>query len=251
MGVDSPVLDSFSAQPHKCAVANEHPLNAPGDFYVEHGCCTACGVPGSIAPSLFAWDVESHCYVSKQPSDPTEFDAMVEAMGSSEVDCIRYRGRDVSVLTRLIENGDAKLLDARPPPGVAPIVRDHVTFRFPQVSPAELTRDKIIGLALGDFRRFLRRQGQPRRRWRVEVPIRQQHTIRFAWSGGMLHTVDFEALDQRPGYLLARHTSREFPGGRGVSRNLHQWLTAFRASDIRWYTADQWKAGEEGTTWPA
>ncbi|MEI6526811.1 MAG: hypothetical protein WCP62_12340, partial [Planctomycetota bacterium] len=34
----------------------EHPLNADGDFYVEHGCCTSCDVPMQSAPSLFEYD---------------------------------------------------------------------------------------------------------------------------------------------------------------------------------------------------
>jgi hypothetical protein len=32
----------------------EHPLNADGDFYVEHGCCTACEVPSYDASVIAA-----------------------------------------------------------------------------------------------------------------------------------------------------------------------------------------------------
>ncbi|MGH7135886.1 MAG: hypothetical protein ACREHD_09110, partial [Pirellulales bacterium] len=44
-----------------------HPNNAPGPFYVLHGCCTSCGAPIAEAPELFAYDSENHCYVRRQP----------------------------------------------------------------------------------------------------------------------------------------------------------------------------------------
>ncbi len=230
-------------------MAIEHPLNAPGDFYVEQGCCMSCGVPESTAPTLFAWDGESHCYVSKQPSSSAELEAMIDAMSSSEVNCIRYRGHDIGLLTRLTENGEAQLFDAVRPPGIVPIVRDHVTFRLRDAA-LPIPSDEAIRLALEDFRRFLIAKGEPHRRWHVVVPRLQKRTIRFTWWEKKLHTVHFKALAQRPGYVLARHTSRTHPGGRSVSRLLHQWLTEFDARDIRWYTTDQWKAAGAGTSEP-
>ena len=47
-----------------------HPEHATGPFYVEDGCCTACGVPEAMAPKLFAWDGNSHCFVKRQPVTP-------------------------------------------------------------------------------------------------------------------------------------------------------------------------------------
>ncbi len=39
------------------------PKNVPGDFYVEDGCCTSCGMPTTEAPELFAYAPDGHCYV--------------------------------------------------------------------------------------------------------------------------------------------------------------------------------------------
>ena len=79
-----------------------HPQNAPGDFYVEDGCCTSCHLPFQEAPGLFQCDDVGHCYVCKQPSTSKEVDEMVRAVWVSEVSCIRYAGRDQRILSKLI-----------------------------------------------------------------------------------------------------------------------------------------------------
>ncbi len=92
--------------------AAPHRLNVVGGFYVEDGCCIACGVPAANAPELFAWDESGHCYVSRQPSNATELGQILAAMGSAEVDCIRYRGADRGVVRALCEHGHAEQVDA-------------------------------------------------------------------------------------------------------------------------------------------
>jgi len=78
-----------------------HRLNLVGDFYVEDGCCTACGVPEAEAPELFSWDDTVQCYVSKQPANPEELRRMLSAIACADLRCIRYRGRDPHVLAAL------------------------------------------------------------------------------------------------------------------------------------------------------
>ena len=51
-----------------------HPKNVPGPLYVLDGCCTACGVPTSIAPELFEFDSRDHCYVKRQPDSDGEME---------------------------------------------------------------------------------------------------------------------------------------------------------------------------------
>jgi hypothetical protein len=69
-----------------------HPRNAPGDFYVEDGCCTTCDVPFYYAPDLFKYDnTETHCFVSKQPANEAENYQIIKALWASELECIRYR----------------------------------------------------------------------------------------------------------------------------------------------------------------
>lgn len=47
-----------------------HPLNSPGDFYVEDGLCLACTAPEHEAPDLMAHigtAGDYHCYFKRQP----------------------------------------------------------------------------------------------------------------------------------------------------------------------------------------
>jgi hypothetical protein len=102
-----------------------HPLNVPGDFYVEDNCCTACGVPQSVAPTLFPIMDASfeHCYVSKQPSSKAELEQMLTAMQNAELACIRYRGVNAEIRARiraLPGDGSIDLCDELP--GDEPLV---------------------------------------------------------------------------------------------------------------------------------
>lgn len=86
-------------------------LNVAGDFYVEDGCCTLCGVPATTAPTLFGgFEADGsvsaraeQCWVDKQPSCPEELDAMIETFAVQEFDCIRYSGTDREISRRLHE----------------------------------------------------------------------------------------------------------------------------------------------------
>jgi hypothetical protein len=78
--------------PSEPARSPPHPANVPGPFYVEDGCCIACGVWEAEAPGLLAWVPDSelpHCYVARQPESDAEFEQMMAAMRVSDVDCIR------------------------------------------------------------------------------------------------------------------------------------------------------------------
>lgn len=85
-----------------------HPANVPGPFYVEDGCCLACGVWEAEAPGLLAWlpaaDIP-HCYVARQPETEAEFGQMMSAMHFGEVDCIRVRNCKPDWAKRLREAG--------------------------------------------------------------------------------------------------------------------------------------------------
>ena len=96
-----------------------HPLNADGDFYVEDGCCTMCGVPEMEAPALFgrASGSDSHCFVKRQPQSPDEFDQMLNVIACAELQCIRYCGNDSSVFVRLYKLNEIDVCDNPPPPG--------------------------------------------------------------------------------------------------------------------------------------
>jgi hypothetical protein len=82
---------------------DRHPLNVPGDFYVENGYCMACGVPESIAPDLIGRTEEEvwHCYWKKQPKTDEEIKQAIDILHSQELGCHRYAGRDSKILKRL------------------------------------------------------------------------------------------------------------------------------------------------------
>jgi len=94
-----------------------HPENAPGDFYVENGCCLTCEMPFILAPELFAWSSNEgafHCYVKRQPATPGELEQMLSAVHAAEAQCIRYRGTEQLVHLRLLESGDRAICDHSP-----------------------------------------------------------------------------------------------------------------------------------------
>jgi hypothetical protein len=88
--------------------------NAPGDFYVEDGCCTSCGMPTTVAPDLFSYARDGHCYVSKQPSCAAEIYRMIQAFEVQDIQCIRYKGTNRIIQIRLIGSGEGNQCDHLP-----------------------------------------------------------------------------------------------------------------------------------------
>ncbi|WP_428503194.1 ferredoxin [Roseateles sp.] len=92
-----------------------HKSNVPGDFYVEDGCCTSCGMPTTEAPDLFEYDPDGHCYVRKQPTATDEVDRMILAFEVQDIGCIRYKGTDRAIQIRLVESGEGEQCDVLNP----------------------------------------------------------------------------------------------------------------------------------------
>ena len=85
-----------------------HPLNVVGPFYVEDGCCTACGLPHAEAPGFLAAlddTVDGYCYVVRQPENEEQLDRAICAMVVAEFNCIRYAGADPIVLEKVRHAG--------------------------------------------------------------------------------------------------------------------------------------------------
>lgn len=89
-----------------------HKSNVPGDFYVEDGCCTSCGMPTTEAPDLFEYDADGHCFVRKQPTAADEVNRMILAFEVQDIGCIRYRGKNRAIQIRLVESGEGEQCDA-------------------------------------------------------------------------------------------------------------------------------------------
>lgn len=91
-----------------------HPANVPGPFYVEDGCCVACGVWETDAAGLLAWlecDDHPHCYVARQPETDAEFRQMLLAMQANEVDCLRVKGCKPEWAQELRRHGLGRQID--------------------------------------------------------------------------------------------------------------------------------------------
>jgi ferredoxin len=89
------------------------PQFARGDFYVEAGCCTACGVPQAAAPDLVGWTDEGYvqCSWKKQPETPEELERAFAIFDGQELGCHRYAGHDPKIQLR-IGSGDCDFRDA-------------------------------------------------------------------------------------------------------------------------------------------
>jgi hypothetical protein len=107
--LDSLVRKVVTPRPHH-ASRWVYPQNAPGDFYVENGCCTLCGVPWSEAPELFAVD-DKQCYVKRQPTNDAEVHKMISVMEIQELACIRYKGRDQAIVEAIRADAGDWLID--------------------------------------------------------------------------------------------------------------------------------------------
>jgi hypothetical protein len=96
----------------RVSMTKMYPKNAPGDFYVEDGCCLLCGVPWYFAPDNFAVD-DRQCYVQRQPANEAELIKMIKVMHIQELDCVRYKGRDRQIIDAIQSgSGGDQLIDA-------------------------------------------------------------------------------------------------------------------------------------------
>jgi hypothetical protein len=222
-----------------------HPRNVPGPFYVVDGCCTACDVPVTEAPDLFAYDEACHCYVKRQPQSAEELDRALRAAWLAELQCIRYRGDDPEVLRRFAELGEPHLCDV-PPPLVSPVVRDLVLFDSSGAPSA--------AALLVSFREFLVERNHQRENIGLDVKYHYRFgeligdvsaaSLDISWFEDNWHTVGCRRSDGHTGWCV-RHFSADKVGGRGVSDLLDHWLKASdRFTDVRWLSSTQPEAPE-------
>ena len=86
----------------------KHPLNVPGDFYVEAGLCLACTAPEHEAPQLVdhcEGEEGYHCYFKKQPSTQEETLLAIRAVQFGCCGAVRYGGSDPKIIARLAAIG--------------------------------------------------------------------------------------------------------------------------------------------------
>jgi hypothetical protein len=213
--------------------ATPHPKNVPGDFYVVHGCCTACGVPTALAPDMFDFDADNHCYVKRQPATDSERDAALRVVHAQELGCVRYRGTDTALLRRLGDAGEADQCDVALPEAVRPLVRNHVTF----LAKWEDVRAWTESAVLQDFvQYFLFHPNGERFAVTGVVTSRDGADVSISWFEDRFHTVSIRALHDEDRRWLIRHSF-----GIGLSDFIDDWLRQSEHFDgVRWYTLEQW-----------
>lgn len=202
-------------------------LNVIGPFYVEDGCCTACGVPDALAPELFGGN-DDHCYVKRQPEAPHEIDAIVQVMVSQELGCIRYAGGDEQLLRRFAENGEAKLCDVALLDAVER--RDHVVF---------VARAKADAGEPWSPRRILEQLLAFTPTWRTTAIFDDgtTATVSVAWFEDHYHRIEALASHEAGEYLVRHY------GPPRLGDTLHEWLQQDPHFDaVRWQTEAEWKA---------
>ena len=162
-----------------------------GDFYVEPDCCLLCGVPEDVAPEVFHTG-DDHCSIIRQPCSRDEIDRTIRVMWSSEVDCVRYRGRNATILERLVRAGMASQAD-HGDTSVAPIrLRDQVSF--------EMTEGASLmdpGQVAEAFRRGMRAEGK-----KVLPGLLGRRSVWLSWYQNHFHLVHFS--DAGRGRFVAR-----------------------------------------------
>jgi hypothetical protein len=213
-----------------------HPKNAAGPFYVLNGCCTACGVPTSLAPGLFDFDSVDHCYVKRQPTTDAEMEKALRVLRAQELDCVRYRGKDQAILRRLAEAGEAHQCD-HALPDVGLVLRNVVTFAQSDAHGAPLEAPRL----LEEFSNYLKDR-YPHFEVRTKpIEVRQREaSFALAWFEDHFHPVTIRAVEDTHRWLILHR------GNLGLSEFLDDWLRSReRLSDVRWYTEDAWQRSEK------
>ncbi len=208
-----------------------HPKNAVGHFYVLNGCCTACGVPASIAPELFEFDSTDHCYVKRQPASGFELEKALQVLRAQELDCVRYRGSDAGILRRLAEAGEAEHCD-HALPGVDVVLRNVVSFTVPD--PKESPLDAAV--LLEEFSGYAKPRF-PDLQVRTKPIERRNKEASFAlaWFEDHFHPITIRPVD-RSSQMLILHR-----GNLGLSELLDDWLRSTKRFEaIRWYAEEAW-----------
>ncbi|AXU20021.1 hypothetical protein C7W88_14800 [Novosphingobium sp. THN1] len=190
-----------------------------GDFYVEANCCLLCGVPEDVAPEIFQTG-KDYCFVIRQPCSPKEVDRTIRAMWASEVDCVRYRGRDPLMLERLARAGMKDQADYGESLNTPLLARDTVSFEMPEV------RSHMTPVWFAhEFRADLRGKGK------IVLPaLFGKHSVWVSWFKNRFHRVHFADAGQGRFVASLGPTSAV----QGLGWLLDDWLIAKGAKDIFW-----------------
>ncbi len=203
----------------------------------------SCTVPQSEAPDLFGQTSEPcyHCFVKKQPNTPEETERMLATIRLSELHCIRYRGMDPAIFSRISASGDLDVCDHEPPPEAELGFRTHATFRFPD---SEIPQPSILAI---QFKKFLKAREQIRKeRWGTVARFLRMKfswwppadSVVFRFGSSSWETLRFEVL------ASDSHTIHAFFDDTTIVPSpclIAEWIkTLPEIQDVRWYTQKGW-----------
>jgi hypothetical protein len=219
--------------------------NVAGDFYVEDGCCITCGIPTVIAPDIFRFDDEventndSQCYVYRQPKTADEINRTLEAIGSAEAECIRYRGVEHEILRRIVEAGVESVCDDGLARDFAEKRRNIVHIGNVGQGPAAMLN--MLAALMRDTRSVGTRPS-----YKV-LPVLENPTgearLRFAWCENDFHTI-LASVGPESGTIRLVLTAALPWADQGLSRIVHGWLKKLPAEyEVRWMTEAEMRTG--------
>lgn len=214
--------------------AKRHFKNIEGDFYVEDGCCTACGIPDEYAPGLMSYAEDGHCYFSKQPENNSELYKAIKAVWASEVQCLRYGGEDRAILRRLAEADAGETCDRIDLiADAAPVIRNHVTF-----AGEHIQRVNDIANA---FYAYLKDTSE----WNKQLVLSAIKddggalNFSYSWYDNECYPIWFEAAGT--GWHIFHARNGESAASRSISIRIDEWLRLdSQFDDIRWFTESAW-----------
>jgi hypothetical protein len=146
-------------------------------------------------------------------------------MWSSEVDCIRYRGRDPALLDRMVRAGLASQADYLSAANALISLRDRVRFGI----SAETEFPTTALLVASTFRAEMRASGK-----KVLPAVFGRQTVWISWFQHRFHQVRF--ADQGDGRVIAY--LRSSIALQGLAWLVDDWLRVKNADGILWEAKD-------------
>jgi hypothetical protein len=218
------------------AADERNPKNAPGPFYVLKG-CIACCTPEAVAPELVTGgESDVGCYFMRQPESPQEIDAAISAMLSSCVGIFRYGGHDLEIRRRLAELGESRVCD-HPLVGHPEVIRNLVRFRFGNPWGALSLAELLV-------RRFLTSWGEDCACTMMPNGDPDVACFQVNRSVKYLRPQYYRLIRLLDGWLLAGEKSDGRPWW------LEELLREVEATDLRWFSEEEWRAGASGKPRP-
>jgi hypothetical protein len=203
-----------------------------------------------IAPELFAYDAQSHCFVRRQPETKSEVNQAVRVAWSGETECIRYRGNDPAILRRFAELGRSHLCDIQLDETVEPLVRNHVSFDLASGNTESATEisESFRSFLLGRWKDLGKQFAGKIRAIRDSAT---RASFEYAWYADNYYSYEIQRIEQPKAKWLVHHGVNEPGQFLGLSALIQDWLMSdSRFQNVRWYTEQSWNSSQHWTETP-